>query len=56
MKKHYKWVIERVFERGTDEEKKEILRFYGTNKIKAITGSGEISGKSLGLMRNSRYK
>jgi plasmid maintenance system antidote protein VapI len=43
-RKHYKWVIERVFERGNDEEKKEILRFYGKEKVKAITGSEEIRG------------
>jgi len=54
--KQYKAVIERVFERGNDEEKKEILRFYGKNKIKKITGSEEITGNSLPLMRNSRYK
>jgi len=54
--KHYKWVIERVFERGNYEEKHEILRFYGKNKIKAVTGSEEISGNSLAPMRNSKDK
>ncbi|MCC5918186.1 MAG: helix-turn-helix domain-containing protein [Cryomorphaceae bacterium] len=35
----YKAVINRVFERGNAEEKKEILRFYGREKINAtITG------------------
>lgn len=37
--KQYKAVIQRVFERGNDEEKKEMLRFYGIDKIKEITGT-----------------
>lgn len=37
--KQYKYVIQRVFERGNDQEKQEILSFYGKDKIKAITGS-----------------
>lgn len=36
----YKAVIQRVFERGTEEEKDEIIRFYGVEKIeKALEGS-----------------
>jgi len=31
--KQYKAVIQRVFERGNNEEKKEITRFYGLAKI-----------------------
>lgn len=31
--KQYKQVIQRVFERGNAEEKKEITRFYGKSKI-----------------------
>ena len=54
--KQYKAVIERIFERGNDEEKKEILKFYGKNKIKEVIGSKEISGNSLSLMRNSKDK
>lgn len=50
--KQYKAVIERVFERGNDEEKKEILRFYGKEKIKDITGSTRIFNNSLPLMRH----
>jgi plasmid maintenance system antidote protein VapI len=30
---HYKYVIRRVFERGNEEEKKELIRFYGQDKI-----------------------
>ena len=38
--KQYKAVIQRVFERGTEEEKDEIIRFYGVEKIeKALEGS-----------------
>ncbi len=38
--KQYKAVIQRVFERGTEEDKDEIIRFYGVEKIeKALEGS-----------------
>jgi len=38
--KQYKAIIQRVFERGTEEEKDEIIRFYGVEKIeKALEGS-----------------
>jgi plasmid maintenance system antidote protein VapI len=48
--KYYKWVITRVFQRGNDEEKQELLRFYGKSKIKEVTGSTRISGNSLPIM------
>jgi len=32
-KKHAQAVIQRVFERGSEKEKEEIIRFYGTKKI-----------------------
>lgn len=32
--KQYKAVIQRIFERGNETEKKEIIRFYGQEKIK----------------------
>ena len=31
---HSRYVINRVFERGTEEEIKEIIRFYGIETIK----------------------
>jgi plasmid maintenance system antidote protein VapI len=37
--KQYRAVIERVFERGNDDEKQEIINFYGEEKVKAVTGS-----------------
>ncbi|HEY0896908.1 MAG TPA: plasmid maintenance system antidote protein [Sphingobacteriaceae bacterium] len=40
--KQYRAVIQRVFERGNDAEKKEILRFYGEDKVKGVTGSAGI--------------
>jgi plasmid maintenance system antidote protein VapI len=33
-KQHYRAVIERVFERGTEIEKSELIRFYGIKKVK----------------------
>lgn len=32
--KQYRAVIQRVFERGSESDKNEIIRFYGTEKIK----------------------
>ncbi len=32
--KHYKAVIRRIFERGNEIEKQELLHFYGSDKIK----------------------
>lgn len=38
--KQYMAIIQRVFERGTEEEKAEIIHFYGVEKIeKALEGS-----------------
>jgi len=34
--KEYKAIIERVYERGNEEEKKEIEAFYGLSKIKTV--------------------
>jgi len=55
-KNQYKSIIERVFERGNDEEKQEILNFYGKDKVKSITGSGKIAGNSLPVMRSIKSK
>lgn len=51
-KDQYKSIIERVFERGNDAEKAEMLNFYGKEKIKAVTGSDKIAGNQLPVMRN----
>jgi len=37
-KKYEKAVIRRVFERGSLSEKEEIVRFYGSDKVKAVVG------------------
>ncbi|PZR27327.1 MAG: plasmid maintenance system antidote protein [Citrobacter freundii] len=37
------YVIERVFERGNEDEKKEIVRFYGKDRVKSIIGTSRIS-------------
>ena len=42
-KAHSRYVINRVFERGTEEEIKEIIRFYG---IETIRNTIELNGKS----------
>jgi len=48
-KKQYKAVIQRVFERGNDEEKREIERFYGSEKIQEALGSNKAEPMSLRL-------
>lgn len=55
-RKQYKAVIQRVFERGNDDEKREILRFYGKDKIKTITGSTEIVNNRLPVMGHTKAK
>jgi len=37
-REQYRAVIERVFERGNDDEKLEILRFYGRDMIEKVLG------------------
>ena len=54
--KQYKAVIERVFERGNADEKKEILRFYGKDKIKTITGSTRIANNKLPVMGHTKVR
>ena len=47
---HYKYVIKRIFERGNNKEKQEMMRFYGKEKIKEITGSTKVSGNDISIM------
>jgi plasmid maintenance system antidote protein VapI len=46
-KKHKRAVIERVFERGEEEEKAEIVRFYGQDEIDRILRNPGASGTPL---------
>jgi len=50
--KQYKYTITRVFERGSDAEKEELLRFYGQEKIKEITGSAKIADNRIPMMQH----
>ncbi|TWI94207.1 plasmid maintenance system antidote protein VapI [Mucilaginibacter frigoritolerans] len=54
--KQSKAVIQRVFERGNDDEKKEILGFYGEDKIKEVTGSTPITNVKLPVMGHLKVK
>ncbi len=36
--RQHKAIIKRIFERGNDEERKEIIRYYGKSKINKIIG------------------
>ncbi|MDQ0640060.1 addiction module HigA family antidote [Pedobacter sp. W3I1] len=48
------WVIKRIFERGNDDEKTEISRFYGKKKIQEVTGSDKINGNQPLIMAHLR--
>ncbi len=52
----YKAVIQRIFERGNDDEKKELLRFYGKEKIKEVTGSTRITNNKMLVMGHLKAK
>ncbi|WP_234461946.1 helix-turn-helix transcriptional regulator [Pedobacter segetis] len=39
--KNSAYVINRVFERGNEQEKKEIFRFYSEDKIREVTGKSD---------------
>lgn len=52
----YKAVIQRVFERGNDEEKKEIIGFYGDRKVKAALKTENISTKEFPVMQHARIR
>lgn len=54
--KQYKSVIKRIFERGNDPEKKEILKFYGKDKVKEVTGSSGITGNTLPIMIHKKVR
>jgi plasmid maintenance system antidote protein VapI len=49
----YKAIIKRVFERGDDRQKKEIIRFYGKDKVKALTSKATIKNNSLPILGHS---
>ncbi|WP_237739820.1 helix-turn-helix transcriptional regulator [Pedobacter arcticus] len=53
--KQFKSVIKRVFERGNEGEKSEIIRFYGIEKVKEVTGDNDqkISLKILDHVKTS---
>jgi plasmid maintenance system antidote protein VapI len=52
----YKAVIERVFERGNEAEKKEIISFYGEEKVKAVIGSAQAANNRLPVMPHLKTK
>jgi plasmid maintenance system antidote protein VapI len=52
--KKYKAIINRVFERGSHEEKQEILRFYGKDKVKEVTGKTTAKNNRLPILGHPR--
>jgi plasmid maintenance system antidote protein VapI len=51
--KNYRAVIQRVFERGDDAEKNEIIRFYGMDKIEQARSSLNI--QPMALQQKTRF-
>ena len=37
-KQQYKAIIKRIFERGNEKEKNELIRFYGKKKVQEVLG------------------
>ncbi|MCC8408631.1 plasmid maintenance system antidote protein [Mucilaginibacter sp. UR6-1] len=52
--KQYKAVIQRVFERGNEDEKQAALDYYGSDKILEVTGRDNIDGISLKIMAHTQ--
>lgn len=52
--KQYKSVIRRIFERGNYQEKKEILSFYGEEKVREVTGSITIDSDNLLILQHHK--
>ena len=48
--KHYLAVIRRIFERGNEVEKQELLHFYGSEKIKTALNASV--GKPYTIYKN----
>ena len=51
--KKYKAIIKRVFERGDDLQKQEIMRFYGRDKVKMATGKAAVKNSRLPILGHS---
>lgn len=49
-------VIQRVFERGNDEEKQTIIDFYGQHKVKTITKLNDIKNNQITIMKTLTTK
>ena len=54
--KQHRAVIQRVFERGNDQEKKEIISFYGEKKVKTVLSAGNIAAKGFPVMQGARTR
>lgn len=52
----YKSIIKRIFERGNLQEKEEIIRFYGKEKVKEILGSANATDKLELPFHNKKIK
>lgn len=53
--RQYRAVIQRVFERGNEEEKAEIIRFYGTDKVKFKQDGGWLAASGNEFKAKASY-
>jgi plasmid maintenance system antidote protein VapI len=54
--KQYGAIIERVFERGNNDEKNEILAFYGKEKAESVIGGEGLENNGLKVMAHLKRK
>jgi len=55
-KKQYKAVIERVFERGNEEEKNELINFYGEETVIKVIGFEQLNNNHKPILDHLRNK
>lgn len=54
--RQYKAVIRRVFERGNETEKKEMMRFYGADKIQSVLEDADVRKPPHTLQKTARRR
>jgi addiction module HigA family antidote len=52
--KQYRSIIQRIFERGNNQEKKEITDFYGKDKIESVIAGLPITNGSIPLVQRNK--
>lgn len=55
-KRQYKAVIERVFERGNEKEKEEIINFYGKETVIKVIGLEHLENNQMPILNHLKNK